>query len=104
MKAFRKLLSLFLICLFLTGCGSDPAPTVPETTAIPTEAAPEILDWADDIQPSADTRKQEVTVKSFIDGDTVHFFVPEEVNGEGVLKARFLAVRQVPDHHRGFPG
>ena len=92
MKAFRKLLSLFLICLFLTGCGSDPAPTVPETTAVPTEAAPEILDWADDIQPSADTRKQEVTVKSFIDGDTVHFFVPEEVNGEGVLKARFLAV------------
>ena len=92
MKAFRKLLSLFLICLFLTGCGSDPVPTVPETTAVPTEAAPEILDWADDIQPSADTRKQEVTVKSFIDGDTVHFFVPEEVNGEGVLKARFLAV------------
>ena len=52
----------------------------------------EILDWADDIQPSSDTIKQEVTVKSFIDGDTTHFLVPKEVNPEGVLKARFLAV------------
>ena len=52
----------------------------------------EVLDWADDIEPSSDTLKQEVTVKSFIDGDTTHFFVPEEVNPEGVLKARYLAV------------
>ena len=52
----------------------------------------EILDWADDIQPSADTVKQEVTVKSFIDGDTTHFLVPEDVNPEGILKARYLAV------------
>ena len=52
----------------------------------------EILDWADDIQPSTDTLRQAVSVKSFIDGDTVHFFVPQNVNPEGVLKARFLAV------------
>ena len=52
----------------------------------------EILDWADDVQPSNDTLKQAVTVKSFIDGDTTHFFVPEEVHHEGVLKARYLAV------------
>ena len=44
------------------------------------------------IQPSSDTVKQEVTVKNFIDGDTVHFVVPREVNPQGVLKARFLAV------------
>ena len=92
MKAFQKLFSLVLTCLLLTACGSEPAPTVPETTQAPTEPVLELLDWADDIQPSADTRKQAVIVKSFIDGDTTHFFVPGEVNPEGVLKARFLAV------------
>ena len=93
MKAFRKLLPLLLFCLLLVACGSEPAPTALETTAaVTTEPALEILDWADDIQPSADTLRQAVTVKSFIDGDTTHFFVPEEVNHEGVLKARYLAV------------
>ena len=92
MKAFRKLFPFFLICLLLVACGSEPAPTVPETTQAPTEPVLEILDWADDIQPSSDTLRQAVTVKSFIDGDTTHFFVPEDVNPEGVLKARFLAV------------
>ena len=96
MNPLRKLIPLFLICLLLVACGSEPAPTAPETTAAATiattEPALEILDWADDVQPSSDTLKQEVTVKSFIDGDTVHFFVPEEVHHEGVLKARFLAV------------
>ena len=95
MKAFGKLFPLFLICLLLVACGSEPAPTVPETTAEPTTVATEtleILDWADDIQPSTDTLRQAVTVKSFIDGDTVHFLVPQDVNPEGVLKARFLAV------------
>ena len=92
MKAFHKLFLLLLCCLFLTACGSEPAPTVPETTAAVTEPVLEVKDWADDVQPSGDTRKQAVTVKSFIDGDTTHFFVPEDVNPEGVLKARFLAV------------
>ena len=92
MKAFKKLFPLILCCLLLVACGSEAAPTAPETTAAVTEPVWEILDWADDIQPSADTLKQVVTVKSFIDGDTTHFFVPEEVNPEGVLKARYLAV------------
>ena len=93
MTALRKLLPLLFICLLLCACGSEVAPTVPETTAEATsEPVLEILDWADDMQPASDTLKQEVTVKSFIDGDTTHFFVPEEVNPEGVLKARFLAV------------
>ncbi len=93
MKAFRKLFPLVLCCLLLVACGSENAPTVPGTTAAPTTApAPEMLDWADDIQPSADTAVQEVTVKSFIDGDTTHFHVPESLMADGVLKARYLAV------------
>ena len=92
MNPFCKLLPLLFICLLLAACGSDPAPTVPETTAPTTEPVVELLDWADDIQPSADTLRQAVTVKSFIDGDTTHFFVPGEVHREGVLKARYIAV------------
>ena len=40
----------------------------------------------------SETVKQQVTVKTFIDGDTVHFNVPESLMPSGVLKARFLAV------------
>jgi endonuclease YncB( thermonuclease family) len=36
--------------------------------------------------------KQEVTVKNFVDGDTTHFYVPNNVMTTGVLKARYLAV------------
>ncbi len=39
-----------------------------------------------------DTRKQETTVLSFVDGDTTHFSVPESVLPDGVLKARYLAI------------
>lgn len=41
---------------------------------------------------STDTLKQEVTVKTFVDGDTTHFYVPESVIETGVLKARYLAI------------
>ena len=40
----------------------------------------------------SDSLKQEVTVKSYIDGDTTHFYVPKSVNESGVLKARYLAI------------
>ena len=36
--------------------------------------------------------KQEVTVKTYIDGDTTHFYVPTSVMPEGILKARYLAI------------
>lgn len=93
MQAFRKLLVfMIVVCLFLTACGSETAPTESETQAPSTPA--EKLDHAVAIQPdmSSDTAKQTVTVKTFIDGDTVHFHVPDDVMEDGVLKARFLAI------------
>ena len=93
MKALYKLFPFILICLLLVACGSKPAPTVPEITApAATQPLPEVMDWADDVQPSPATLRQAVTVKSFIDGDTPHFSVPAQVHHEGVLKARYLAV------------
>ena len=38
------------------------------------------------------TAKTEATVRTFIDGDTTHFNVPESVVSDGVLKARYIAI------------
>lgn len=74
---------LFLLTLILLSC------CVPAWCA-----AQEGADFAAQVQPdfSSETLKQEVSVKTFIDGDTTHFFVPESVSETGVLKARYLAV------------
>jgi endonuclease YncB( thermonuclease family) len=54
----------------------------------------ELVDYVGQLEldMTSNTLKQEVTVKSYIDGDTTHFFVPESVRKGGVLKARYLAV------------
>lgn len=54
----------------------------------------EFIDYVSQVKldMDSDTLKQEVTVKSYIDGDTTHFYVPESVNEGGVLKARYLAI------------
>lgn len=83
---------IFLLCLLLSGCTAE-APA-PQETTVPVETAPEHRDFAAELKldMSTDTAKQEVTVKTFIDGDTTHFHVPSDVMEDGVLKARFLAV------------
>ncbi len=63
-------------------------------TAASAEAGAELVDYAAQLQLDMKslTAKTEATVKAFIDGDTVHFNVPESVAHNGVLKARFLAI------------
>ena len=102
MNPFRKLLVFILLaCLFLNGCGGNSAPSAPLETTGPSEpaetAAPELIDPEDyaaslKLDMSSSTAKVTATVKTFVDGDTVHFHVPESVMEDGVLKARFLAV------------
>ena len=85
----KRIVSYCLILCVLMGClcgcnqtaGDDKQPEGP-------------VDYVSQLKldMNTDTLKQDVTVKSFIDGDTVHFYVPESVNSSGVLKARFLAV------------
>lgn len=52
------------------------------------------IDYAASVQLNwqSETMKQQVTVVSFVDGDTTHFSVPEDVVAGGVLKARYLAI------------
>lgn len=93
MKNFIKLTSLLvLICLVVgcfTGCQTDPAETKPS------ENEPlEIVDYVarTKLNLDSDTLKQEVTVNSYIDGDTTHFKVPTSISDNGILKARYLCV------------
>ena len=83
-KGIAKILSLLLVLCLLAGCVPAEGPTEPE--------APQVVDYAASIKLNPDNgcKQEEVTVKQFIDGDTVHFH-SKEITG-GVLKARFLAV------------
>ena len=93
MRPERKLLAISLVlCLILgllAGCGENPQPTEATGTV-----SPEGVDYAGQLKlnMNSSTLKQEVTVKTYVDGDTVHFYVPEDVMPGGVLKARFLAI------------
>lgn len=73
--------------------GTEATPPVTETPSTGTDTAGTV-DYAGELKldMSSSTAKCEVTVKSFVDGDTVHFYVPTDVMEDGVLKARFLAV------------
>lgn len=80
----NKAKCILSFCLALVLClgGFVPAP------------AEESVDWASRVQLNfaTETLKQQVTVKTYVDGDTTHFHVPETVMEGGVLKARYLAV------------
>lgn len=81
-----KLLAALLIIASLLGCMvacGDPTPQTPEH-----------VDYVSQVKldMNSPTKKQEVTVKMHIDGDTTHFYAPTSVADEGVMKARYLAI------------
>ena len=111
MKKLAPAVALIILALCIFGCTpqkdkdalptpvqtdaaqTPPVSSMPEAAPSPAAAASESIDYAASVKPSgADTAKQEVTVKSFVDGDTVHFFVPESIMPSGVLKARFIGI------------
>ena len=110
MKKNKSLLSILLVlCLtfgFMTGCGKDAKQTednteglqqdvVPPTEApTVTEAPKEVVDYAAQVElnMSSNSAKVEATVKTYVDGDTTHFYVSPDLVEGGVLKARYLAI------------
>ena len=86
-KNILKIISLLLVLCLFAGC-------TPETPADNPSAGTQtqVVDYAASVKLNPDNgyKQEEVTVKQFIDGDTVHFH-SKEIAG-GVLKARFLAV------------
>ena len=92
MKKHLKLLSLLLalcltVCCF-AGCQGGKTPEVTEPPAL------EVVDYVAQtkLDRNSGTLQEEVTVRSYIDGDTTHFNVPASVSDNGVLKARYLCV------------
>ena len=83
LKIFSGIFVLLLLCVTLVACdnGEQNKPA-------------EEVDYAGVVKldETSNTKKQEVTVKSFIDGDTTHFNVPNSLVEGGVLKARYLAI------------
>ena len=69
-----------------TGSGTVSGTALPESAPFTDYAAGLVLDM------NSETLKQEVTVKTYVDGDTTHFLVPESVSENGLLKARYLAI------------
>lgn len=65
-----------------------------EPTAAPMEKPKETVDYAAQVKlnMSSNSAKAEATVKTFVDGDTTHFYVSSELVEGGVLKARYLAI------------
>ena len=59
-----------------------------------TEPSGEEIDYAGTVKldMTSNTLKQEVTVKTYVDGDTTHFNVPESFLEGGVIKARYLGI------------
>lgn len=95
MKRLKKLLSVLVLLatvISLAACQSETENT--DNTQDKPHVDYTTVDYADTTKLNmlSDSLKLEVTVKTFIDGDTTHFFVPNDVSSDGVLKARYLAI------------
>ena len=87
MKNIKRILSLLLaVCLIVAcfaGCNGKDESKGGKTVDYVAETK---------LNLDSDTKKQEVTVKSYIDGDTTHFIVPSEISADGTLKARYMGI------------
>ena len=90
MKTSLKYLSILLLALAIAmsfiACG--------EASQDEVQKPAEIVDYVANLKldMTSSTLKQEVTVKTYVDGDTTHFHVPHFLVGSDVFKARYLAI------------
>ena len=96
-KIIKKPIALLLATLLVAGnfAGCQFLPT-PNDNTNPTETQPtlNVVDYVGKtkLDMTSSTWKMEVTVKSYIDGDTTHFNVPTSISPDGILRARYLCV------------
>ncbi len=90
------LLAMSMVACIFAGCDNQQS-TASTTAGNPSSTATtqpplEVIDYASSVKLDweSNTAKVEVTVKTFVDGDTTHFHA--DVDGTGVLKARYIAI------------
>lgn len=93
----KRVLSLLLALIIVVLCLSSCTPAEGGTTTTSSAGGTEQVEKQDyvsglKLNMKSETKKQVVTVKTYVDGDTTHFNVPEDVVRGGVLKARYLAI------------
>ncbi|MBO5098422.1 MAG: thermonuclease family protein [Agathobacter sp.] len=88
----KKLSIILMLCLTITLLGGCVGPADPPVGS--DSQSNDAVDYAASVKldMSSTTAKAEVTVKTFVDGDTTHFNVPTSVMPTGVLKARYLGI------------
>lgn len=99
MRLVSLLAALCLVMGCLAGCGPADTPNTtggqanPTTTA-PTTEQPVFVDYAAELKLDlkSESKKLQVTVKGFVDGDTTHFYTNDSAFDGGVIKARYLAI------------
>lgn len=94
-KILKKFsISLLMLCLAISLLGGCDSSSNKGNGTESESQQKEHVDYAAAVtlDESSNTAKAEVTVKTFVDGDTTHFHVPTSVMPTGVLKARYLAV------------
>ena len=108
MSKLSKLLIILVVLCMLVGCfaacgvlgfGPDENPDGGDTggdnqTGGNEEPEYEFIDYASQARfdPNSGRAWAEVTVKSYIDGDTTHFYVDKDIISEGYVKARYLTI------------
>lgn len=104
MKMSKRILALLLLlCLLvgcMAGCGSEDKDekSAGTTTTKASSSKAEFVDYVDKtkLDLNSSTKKLEVTVHAYIDGDTTHFNIPNGVDvpgvENGILKARYMGI------------
>lgn len=98
MKYLSKILVLLLAICLVTGCFAACNQTTPPandgTGDSQNGATEEFVDYASTVKfdPNSGRASAQVTVKTFVDGDTTHFNISDPSFEGGVLKARYLGV------------
>lgn len=99
MKHTLKLLAIFIVIATLAsclaGCGGGNTTTATTTEGTSSTVPPaEFVDYASQVKfdPSSGRNYAEVTVKTYVDGDTTHFNISNPTFDSSILKARYLAV------------
>lgn len=85
----KKLISFILLLCVTIGLFAS--------CSVPDDSSSNLPPWVDyvtnlTLDMNSETKKQEVTVKAFIDGDTTHFNVPTSISADKTMKARYIAV------------